>query len=83
MIKFHGISVVGLRNVSDRFYDQKLEERTDVLDRFFGLFSQEVVGAQKLESLIIVPSSLHIFARFFTRLGMVQIARRYQLRWDI
>ena len=68
-LNFCGIGIIGLMNLSDAFYEQKLEEKAKVFDKFYGLFSQEVVGTLKLEESILVPSSLHIFSHFFDQIG--------------
>ena len=46
------------------------------LDKFYRLFSQELVGALKLEESILIPSSLHIYSQFFNQIGYGSDAQR-------
>ena len=68
-LNFHGIGVIGYSNLSDAFYERKVEERAEVFDKFYGIFSQELVRALKLEESILVPCSLHIYSQFINQIG--------------
>ena len=75
-LNFHGIGVLGYTSLSDAFYERKIEERAEVFDKFYRLYSQELVGALKLEESILIPSSLHIYIyNFLIRLDMVRMLR--------